>query len=503
MNTEIPFEENQHESSFIDLLADVMFGTGEEVAATAQKEEKDNFIQSWKNEFESLAGIAENFPAKEEPDEADNEEKWQEIRKRFGFNNANPVIIPMNAANLCPEPDSLITAANNFRFMFNKDVAMQQRMGDGEWVTLVRESRRILAEGLGIESGKENNLAILRNASEGNNVINGGYQKWTGMENVINWEENHPTNNQAWELRQKWGGGDDRFEIRRVTSQELDLKNANRKDEEIARCFTRKINDKTRFISISETSNGTGERIPPGVIKIIWEYINGDPMLNDCHFHIDATMAYGAGPINQLVKHCHSLVSSCHKWFLGPKETGILYMDPNKAEDFVPLIFAYDYQIKIPNLGELPRDAMRFELIGQRDDANLITLALTQTWWNEINTLNPGARVVELANYLKKKLEDNNWDIITPYFGEDSVLNEQRSRGIVRVRAPRSERNNKKSLYEWIYESPINNVQIAGGGGGDERPRETFRLCPHIYNLMEDIDKAVDNMNAWRDINVK
>src|SRR5207245_1829993 len=96
----------------------------------------------------------------------------------------------------------------------------------------------------------------------------------------------------------------------------------------------------------------------------------------NCHVHIDGTMEWGARAVDLSRPRCHSFVSSAHKWFLGPKETGILYMSPDKVQNFAPSIFAYDYKIEIGNWADMPKSALRFELLGQRDDVNIITLAM-------------------------------------------------------------------------------------------------------------------------------
>ncbi|MGJ5241621.1 aminotransferase class V-fold PLP-dependent enzyme, partial [Bradyrhizobium oligotrophicum] len=317
----------------------------------------------------------------------------------------------------------------------------------------------------------------LRNASEANNAVNCGYRGWRAgqpAENVVLWTENHPTNLAAWELRRRGAP----FEIRMVNFQ------YGESDDQIADAFIRNIDVNTRFVSYSAISNGKGFRIPDRVMKRIWDHAAG---FDHCHVHVDGTMVWGARPVN--LEHeplCHSFVSSCHKWFLGPKETGILYMHPSKVQNFTPSIFAYDYKIEIPE--QLPNTALRFELLGQRDDVNIITLALTQIVWRElalgVGSYNPYQRVQELGNYLVDKLTgrqppERPWELLTP-------ASPDRRWGIVRVSAPRG---SKPPLEQWLFDNKI----VGGGGAGDE-----FRLCPHIYNTRADIDRVVGEMDAWR-----
>jgi selenocysteine lyase/cysteine desulfurase len=344
----------------------------------------------------------------------------------------------------------------------------------GERVLQLEHARQRIADGLKLRS--QNDLAIVRNASEGNNAISCGYRNWNtaSRENVVLWSENHPTNLEAWRLRAEWGRPHNNplFTIRLVSFP------SNASDQFITNAFIGSIDNQTRFVSFSETANSTGFRIPERVISNIWERVQTLP---NCHVHIDGTMSWGARSVDLSNPRCHSFVSSAHKWFLGPKETGILYMAPDKVQNFVPSIFAYDYKITVPDKWQdMPNNALRFELIGQRDDVNIITLAWTQMMWDVLEGHKPDERVAYLAQYLMGKLLESGWALITP---QDPT----RSWGVVRVHADQGGR--QKSLYDWLYD----NVHIAGSGND-----KTFRLCPHIYNTLADIDRAVEGMNTWR-----
>lgn len=405
------------------------------------------------------------------------EEYWQAFQKLFGFAHESKKIVPMNAANLCPEPTLLLEAANLLRLEYNKNVAQQVRMGAGERVKQLEKAREALAKSLNVE---QSSLAILRNASEGNNAINCGYRKWQPNDEVVLWTQNHPTNLGAWAMRGGRKDGQGKFRIVTVDF----LRDAT--PAEVAEIVTDKMNKNTRFVSLSETANSTGFRIPKCAFEEIWEKAKE---IDNCHVHIDGTMAWGASDLKDLpLEYCHSFVSSAHKWFLGPKETGILYMNPEKAANFMPSIFAYNYKIEIGDPLDLPENASRFELIGQRDDVNIITLLWTQMMWNRLagNDFNPYTRVQALSKYLKDMLQESGWtkDFITP-------LDPLTSRGVVRVKALKERRVD--TLYDYLYNNKNFNFNIAGSG--DDK---TFRLCPHIYNTKNDIGVAVRNMNEWK-----
>jgi selenocysteine lyase/cysteine desulfurase len=189
-------------------------------------------------------------------------------------------------------------------------------------------------------------------------------------------------------------------------------------------------------------------------------------------------MSFSSRPVNLKEPYCHSFISSAHKWFIGPKETGILYMDPKKARNVMPSIIAYDYKIEFPK--KLPDTARRFELLGQRDDVNIIQLHLAQFIWTLLQPRKPYQRVAELSQYLMTLLKKNGWTLVTPD-------NPERSWGIVWVKAPAKDK--APTLSDFLYQAH----GICGSGNEKE-----FRLSPHIYNTKRDIERAVVGMEDWR-----
>lgn len=430
------------------------------------------------------------------------EEFWRAFKRHFGFHSARPRIVPMNAANLCPEPEPLIAAANLLRIAYNRNVAQQVRTAGGARVAQLENVRERLAASLGLPADRKNDLALIRNSSEGNNAIHCGFHDWTRtsdlalLDTVVVWDDNHPTNLDAWRLRRDPKRQERRNREKPDTPQEGDLFELitvalDRRDDSdrIATAFIRRIDRRTRFVTFSETSNGSGMRIPEQAIERIWRHVaeNAHP---DCHVHIDGTMSWGARPINLSSAHCHSFVSSAHKWFMGPKETAVFYMRKDRAVRFTPSIHAYDYRISVPAWDKLPNDALRFELLGQRDDVNLITLDLTQMMWDLLAVHRPFERVTHLARLLKEQLLRSQWTLKTPDSPETSA-------GIVRVEAPKKNHSASPSLYDWMYD-PARQHRFGGSGGSEAPERQTFRLCPHLYNTEDDIRHAVESMNAWR-----
>ena len=112
----------------------------------------------------------------------------------------------MNAANLCPAPRSVASAVTDLTRSINVDCSFQNRARfDRD-----REAARELVAGqLGVTADE---IALVRNTSEANNIVNNGLDLGPDEE-VVTWDQNHPTNNVAWAVRARRRG----FAVRSVT----------------------------------------------------------------------------------------------------------------------------------------------------------------------------------------------------------------------------------------------------------------------------------------------
>src|SRR5262249_26407706 len=116
---------------------------------------------------------------------------WRLVKEQFAV---KPRIILLNAANLCPSPHMVRDTVFRLTEDLDGDVSFQNR---AKFNTLLEESRRKLAAFMG---ASEDEIAVVRNTSEGNNVIVNGLGLKAGDEVVI-FDQNHPTNNIAWDVR--------------------------------------------------------------------------------------------------------------------------------------------------------------------------------------------------------------------------------------------------------------------------------------------------------------
>ena len=169
---------------------------------------------------------------------------------------------------------------------------------------------------------------------------------------------------------------------------------------------------------------------------------------------------------------CDSFGASAHKWFMGPKEVGLLYV----RRERIPLIWPSVVSVGWSQESLTGTVASRkFETLGQRDDASLAAVGTAVDFHRTLGFDNVEARTTELATALKEGLARiNRVKLVTP---ADPKL----SGGVVISQMPELDRQKTAALVKELYEK----YGIAGAATGG------LRLSPHVYNTMADIETAI------------
>ena len=129
-----------------------------------------------------LAGVTSASRAQSVPATGDY---WQQVRAQFSFDED---AVPMNAANLCPSFRAVAERVSQLTADIDHDCSFNNR---AKFSAMLEDSRARVASQLNV-SGDE--IALVRNTSEANNIINNGLPLTEG-DRVLLWDQNHPTNN--------------------------------------------------------------------------------------------------------------------------------------------------------------------------------------------------------------------------------------------------------------------------------------------------------------------
>ena len=360
----------------------------------------------------------------------------------------------MNAANLCPSPETVARAVTELTRSIDVDCSFQNR---ARFATDRETARDLVASQLG---AKADEIALVRNTSEANNIINNGLDLDAGDEVVI-WDQNHPTNNVAWEVRARRRG----FLVKSVTVPP----NPSGPDE-LIEPFRRALTPGTRVLALTHASNVSGIRLP---VRELCEIARESGI----YVHVDGAQTWGALEVDLHELGCDSYAASAHKWYCGPKEVGLLYTRSEIVAEIWPNSVAPGWGSSADT--ELV-SARKFESMGQRDDAALSALGEAARFHASIGAAQVETRVRELASLLKRSLREIGVKLVTP-------MDEGLSAGVCIVEVPPESR-------QVLFDAMYHDFGIAGSTAGG------FRLCPHIYNTREHIERAVRGLDAHRSL---
>ncbi len=373
------------------------------------------------------------------PADASDEAYWEMIKRQFAV-PSNRVM--MNAANLCPPPFAVSQVVQQTLTDLGRDVSFQFRdKFDAIRVTSLQK----LSGYLGVTVPE---VCITRNTSEGNNIIVNGYDLKPGDE-VVLWDENHPSNHVAWEHRAKRLG----FIVKKVV-----LPPSPSGKEEILSLFQKAITPKTRIIAFSHISNHNAIVLPA---KELCTMARSRNILS----HVDGAQSFGFLDLDLKDMGCDSYTGSLHKWLMGPFETGVLYVRKEILARLWPQIISAGWD-------EAKRDADPWlGILGQRNEAMPAAIPETIDFHLAIGKPVVEARVRELNRYLRSQLVAN-----VP--GVTFLSPEPLTANITIFKSPRRP---AMEVYQRLYDEH----------GVASAPMDGVRLSPNIYNTLADIDRVV------------
>jgi len=336
----------------------------------------------------------------------------------------------------------------------NRDASFQNR---GKFGALKEEARRALAEYVGASPSE---IAITRNTSEGNNSVVNGLDLGGGDE-VVLWDQNHPTNNVSWDVRaRRWG-----FTVRRVSTP-VSCEDAG----QMMDSFVAALTNRTRVLAFSHVSNASGAGIPAmELCRVARE--RGILTL------VDGAQTFGALDLDLHDMGCDFFTGSSHKWFMGPKEAGLMYVREGSQDRLWPTHVGVGWE------GAEANGAQKFENMGQRDDAAVVSMATAAAFHEAIGPAAVEERVRGLVSAIREGLAD-----AVPGVRFHTPLAPELSAGVLVFALPGVSHG---EVFQGIYET--HHLACTGRGG----VFDGIRLSPHIYNTLDEVGRAVEALAAY------
>lgn len=374
---------------------------------------------------------------------------WKSVRAQFVM---PPDLGVLNAANLCPASRPVLEALRRETDSVDKDPSAQNRArlsGEKE------NTRKALAAFLRVTPEE---IVITRNTSEANNMVSSGVELKAGDE-VIVFQDNHPSNLTAWNEKAK------RFGFTVVT---IPQKNPHPGMEYYIDAYTKAITPRTKLLSFTHLSSSVGDLFPA---KELCQLARDRGILS----LVDGAQSFGLLDVNLADISPDFYTGSAHKWPCGARECGVLFVRQATQPKLWPSIYsAYSGAVGF---------SRTFEGFGQRDEATMIAFREALAFQEKIGRPDVERRARELASQLIAGLA--KLPGVKVWTSPSAEL-----RAAVVSFLPGSLDPNK--LDAALYAK--HQIGVATRGGQD---RGGLRVSPHFYNSAVEIDRLLAALSGY------
>lgn len=230
----------------------------------------------------------------------------------------SPGLIHLNTASLGATPRGVLDRAMAaWRDLESSPVLMAYGNAESTVLSAVERVRKRAADFLGCEHDE---LLITRCTTDAMGIVAQG-MRWTAGERILTTDLEHDGGSLCWAyVAQRHGVVVDRIAI---SFDEHD-------SASIVRRFAAAITPATRVISVSHIISSTGLRMPIAQISALARE-------RRILCVVDGAQALGAIPVDVKALGCHAYAASGHKWLMGPKGTGMLYVSREASEAIQPI----------------------------------------------------------------------------------------------------------------------------------------------------------------------
>jgi len=310
----------------------------------------------------------------------------------------------------------------------------------------LREVRDALAALLGC---RRDELALVRNATEANNVVCNGLDLKAGDE-VLLTDQEHPGGRCCWEQKAARHG---------ITLTTVAIPKPPASADEVVGRFAKALTPRTRVVAFSHITSPTGLVLPA---KELCRLARDRGVLS----HVDGAHAIGQIPLDLHDLGCDFYATSPHKWLLAPKGTGTLYVREEVLERLWVTIATAgwrDHALK----------AYRFSTVGTSNLSVMIGLKAAVDFHRALGPDRVYARIHRLATRVRDRLREYPQIRLTNA-GSDAFY-----AGMVSFEPV------KGDLKRVMAELAARNVRVAGGP-------DRVRVATHVFTQPTELNTFFD-----------
>jgi selenocysteine lyase/cysteine desulfurase len=292
-------------------------------------------------------------------------------------------------------------------------------------------------------------LALVRNATEGNNVVCNGLDLKSGDE-VLLTDQEHSGGRCCWEQKAARFG---------VKLNFVTLPKPPASTDEIVEGFRKAITPNTRTLVFSHITTVTGLVLP---VREICQIARSKGILT----HIDGAHAIGQIPLDLHDLGCDFYASSPHKWLLAPKGTGILFIRQEHLERLWVNIASSEWR-------NYERKAYRFSNIGTSNLSVMVGLKAALDFFQSIGPDRIYQRIHQLASRVRDRIQSQ------ARFRLANATAHSFYAGMVSFEPAQGD------LKRLVAECQARNIRFAGGP-------QRFRIATHIFTQPADLKAFFD-----------
>jgi len=285
----------------------------------------------------------------------------------------------LNTGSLGPSPRAVIDAVN---------AAMQQLESNPvseNWGPLGEQMEAVRKKVARFINANTEEIILTRNTTEGLNLIAQSLALQPGDEILTTTDEH--------------GGGEVGLEYlaktRGAVVRKFDMPLPATSVEEVVQTVVRNLTTKTRYLMLSHINTSSGMRMPFAEIAAITRP-RGIVLV------ADGAQAPGLIAVDVKALGVDAYAASGHKWMLGPKETGFIYLRKEFQNSVQPVFSMYGYQAYTQSSGT-------------RNVSTIIGLGAAIDWIQQIGMARIEAQTLDTRNYCLTQLQKlDGLKIISP-----------------------------------------------------------------------------------------
>jgi isopenicillin-N epimerase len=375
---------------------------------------------------------------------------WAEIRKQFLI---PPDMVYLNNGTVGSSPAPVLRAVfqgyEDAERLSQKDPEDYPIWGYAAW----NEFRDPLAAFLGCTRDE---IALLRNATEGNSFIANGVDLKAGDE-VLMTDQEHPGGENPWKLRAKRYG---------IVLKTVTLPKPVESSAQVLNLFNDAIGPRTRVVFFSHITTITGVILPA---KEICALARSKGILSA----VDGAHVPGMMKVNLHEVGCDLYSASPHKWLQAPKGTGFLYA----RDEVIDRIWG---TVVTEGWDDTKIRAEKFQRIGSSNVPALCGLRASIELANSIGMDHIERRHRQMADYMLSEMKKRG---AVSWTSPDAGLR----CAIATVNVPPIQR---MELENWMWST--HKIRIRGAD-----PHK-LRLSTPYYLQKKDVDRFLEKYDEFR-----